>query len=249
MKTKFIAGFVALSLTAVMANAAPSARAVTVESVRTKLTEYNNNEVKKYLFGKDEKGQIRQTSRGLSPEQMKVALDKAMRNLDLAEGEKSGVTNAIVIGSGEAKTVAATERRIDNIASLVGARKVGQSMAEKGDEATRAEGESLVNASRALMKTIANSIYTRSKPSTRLNEAESKDAGLALDKLEQISESVVTMNKSERDTYAAVELKRDEILQRNQLNGEEALVEAIMQVKGVNKEKAMEIVRRLKDCV
>lgn len=244
MKTKFIAGFVAITLSAALAGAAPAARAVTVEALRTQLTEYNNNIVKKLLFGKDERGQIRITSRGLAPEQMKAALDKALRNFEMAEGEKSGISNALAIGTGDARI---TERRMDNIASLVGARKIGESLSAKPE--AREEGESIVNVSRALMKTIANSIYTRSKPSTRLTEAETKDAGLALDRLEQISESVITMNRAERDMYAAVELKRDEILQRNQLNGEEALVEAIMQVKGVSKEKAMEIVRRLKECV
>ncbi|HRO66376.1 MAG TPA: hypothetical protein PL182_02300 [Pseudobdellovibrionaceae bacterium] len=245
MKSKLILGMVATTLIAATAFAGPAARGVNVSNIKAEMSKYTDTVVKSYLFGKG-----RTSASGLASQAAKIANDKAFDKFELRADEKSAVTTALTVSSKEGRSDVLVEKRLENLAALIGARKVGQSLKERSETDAQAEGQSLIDASNALMKTLANSIFKGTKTtSQRLSKEEMSDSSKALEKLENISESVVRMDKSERDMYTAVEVKRDELLQTGKFSGEEALVEAVMNVKSVDKAKAMEIVRKLKDCV
>ena len=61
-------------------------------------------------------------------------------------------------------------------------------------------------------------------------------------------EKFMTFETKERDSYTKIILKADELSLKAETY-EEAFVKAVMEVQGVSKEKAMEIIRKLKDCV
>lgn len=245
MRKKLILGMVACSLVASQAFAAPAARGVNIANIKTEMTKYTESVVKSYLFGKG-----RTNANGLASQAAKIANDRAFDKFELRADEKSAVTTALTVSAREGRSEVMVEKRLENLAALIGARKIGQSLLERTEADAKAEGQSLVDASSALMKTLANSIFKGTKTtSQRLSKEELADSAKALEKLENISESIVRMDKTERDMYTQVEIKRDELLKTGRFSGEEALVEAVMVVKAVDKTKAMEIVRKLRDCV
>ena len=246
MKAKTVVlGMMVGTMAMSVAFASPSSRAVNTAGVKAELAKYTDTVVKSYMFGKG-----RTSAKGLAAQAPKIAQDKAFDKFSLRSDEKSAIATALSVDSAQGRSEAVVEGRLNNIASLVGARKVGQELGKKSDAASQTEGASLVKASDALIKTMSNSIFKGTKKtSDRLTADEMADAGKALDKMESISDAIVRMERAERDMYAAVELKRDELLQSGKLSGEEALIEAVMAVKKIDKNEAMKIVRKLRDCV
>lgn len=232
MKAKFVVGMLMITTMA-----APAFAGVTPATIRTEMTKYIERDIKPHVFG-----QGRTSADGLAANAQKIANEKILNRMDLSAAERTGVQSAL---SGDAKKV---EQRLENLAALMGAREMAKSLIQKREAVD--EAQSILEASKALTKTIANSVYSRTKDkSDLLSKEELADAALAVDKMENLGEAVVKMDKSERDMYAAVENKRAELLDSGRFSGEEALVEAVMAVKGVSKDKALEIVRKLKDCV
>lgn len=222
------------------AHAAPSARAVSPEVLSKGLNDYEAV-VKKYVLGAN-----KVDATGMAPHAQKLVEEKIGSQLELRSDEIVNLRS--VMASSDAKSAAVVERRLDQLITLVAARKITKTMKDNGK--TDENIESMFSASQAMTKTIMNSVFTRSKAkSATLKAEELADASLALDKLESLPSQVLKMEQGERDNYASVELKRSELLESGKFSGEEALVEAIMQVRKVDKDEAMKIVRRMKDCV
>ena len=83
----------------------------------------------------------------------------------------------------------------------------------------------------------------------KMTSDEMTDAGVALKKKTEYSIDMLSWTKEDADTHVAVMKKTSEIYEALKVTPEEALVMAIMEVKGVDKEAAMKIVRKLRDCV
>ena len=233
MKTKLVLGMVAAAVTISFSTAfAGGARAVDM------MPEYSKT-VKESVFH----GQM--TAAGLSGTQMKMAQDKLVNNA-LFKVDSKALTVALNKDSSK-KT-----QRLENLAVVIAATK----MAAKISETDAVEGESLQKAAQASAKVIVNS----AKVGLDKSSDEMKEVTEALIKLESLPESILTrFSKAERDSYTQIIEKQNELLTadsgpltRSSVQGksaEAAFVEAIMQVKGVDRTKALEVVRKLKECV
>ena len=82
-----------------------------------------------------------------------------------------------------------------------------------------------------------------------MTKDEMSDASNALQKKTEYSAEMLSWSKEDADLHINVMKKTAEIYEKLQITPEEALVMAIMEVKGVDKAGAMKIVRKLKDCV
>ncbi|HWU43130.1 MAG TPA: hypothetical protein VN132_06820, partial [Bdellovibrio sp.] len=72
----------------------------------------------------------------------------------------------------------------------------------------------------------------------------------AIKKANTVLSKAITYKMGERDSWAQVYEKFDQLSAGDQFGTpQEAFVQAIMDVKKVNREQAMEIVRKIKDCV
>ncbi len=233
MKTKLVLGMVAAAMTISFSTAfAGGARAVDM------MPEYSKT-VKESVFH----GQM--TAAGLSGAQMKMAQDKLVNNA-LLKVDSHALTEALNKDSSK------KAQRMENLAVIIAATK----MAAKISETDKVEGDSLQKAAQASAKVIANS----SKVGLDKSSEEMKEVSEALIKLESLPESILTrFSKAERDSYTQIIEKQDEILAadsgpltRSSVQGkslEAAFVEAIMQVKGVDRATALETVRKLSKCV
>ena len=83
----------------------------------------------------------------------------------------------------------------------------------------------------------------------KLSVDEMSDASLALKQKTDYSIDMLSWGKEDADVHVAVMKKTAEIYDSLKITPEEALVLAIMEVKGVDKEAAMKIIRKLRDCV
>lgn len=86
-------------------------------------------------------------------------------------------------------------------------------------------------------------------PNLALTPQEMADAGQALRKKTEYSIDMLTWGKADSETHIAVMKKALEIQSSRKVTSEEALVMAIMEVKGIDKDAAMKIIRKLRDCV
>jgi hypothetical protein len=83
----------------------------------------------------------------------------------------------------------------------------------------------------------------------KLTSEEMKDASAALKKKTEYTIEMLTWTKEDAETHVAVMRKTAEIYSKSTTSPEEALVLAIMEVKGVDKDGALKIIRKLRDCV
>ena len=83
-----------------------------------------------------------------------------------------------------------------------------------------------------------------------LDSAQYAETTQALKKLATLPESIlVNFEVKERDSYTNILNRHDELIKSNSKSPEENFVQAIMDVQKISKEKALELVRRLKECV
>lgn len=139
-------------------------------------------------------------------------------------------------------------RHLENVIVIFAAKKLAtEEPSLKGTE----EGASIERAANATGKIISNSAYIGEKKSTTLKASEVTLVRGALERLEQLpTDILIKFSKAERDSYSAVVEKYDELNTSGSKNSaEDNFVQAIMDVKGVSKEKALEIVKKLKECV
>lgn len=81
-----------------------------------------------------------------------------------------------------------------------------------------------------------------------LTAGEMKDVSLALQKKAEYSVEMLTWSKEDAQVHTDVMKRTFEIYEATKSTPEEALVQAIMEVTGVDKDGAMKIVRKLRDC-
>lgn len=234
MKAKFVIGMAALAVSMVVSSghAAPVGGA---KSAREALVEYSKK-VKESVFGKG------MSAKGLDAQQIKVAQDKIINELQLPAGKSNAMSLALRADSTK------TSLRLDNLATIAAAKK----MASEISKTDSSEGQSIDAAATASAKLIANSSLTGSRPSTKdLNAAEMAEVTSALNKLETLPDLILTrFSKAERDSYTQILERHDLIIESNKRGtSEEAFLDAIMEVKKVDRTKAMEIVKKLKECV
>lgn len=172
----------------------------------------------------------------------KAAQEKIVKELGL-NGIKASSIN-LALNSADSATAAA---HLDNLAVVIAGQKYGAELAKTNKE----EGESLLTAANSGAKIIAHSgLVGTTKKSSLLNDSELVEVRAGLNKLATMPELMVTrFNKAERDSYSQIVSKYDELMEAGRTTPEDAFVTAVMQVKKVDKEGALAIVKKLKDCV
>ena len=238
MKKAFVIGMVVVSATLSMS----AAHAAGAKSVSESLMDYTR-QVKEATFGQGG------SAKDLSGQKAKVARDKLVNELGLPSGKASALSIAISSDSGR------LSQRLENLATVIAAKK----MAVEISKTNPTEGGSIDAAASASAKLLANSSLTGANVSVKgsrggvklLSENEMSDTTAALTKLEELPEVILTkFSKAERDSYTEIINKHDELIELGtKRSSEEALVQAIMDVKKVDKLKAMELVKKLKECV
>ncbi|WP_374034528.1 hypothetical protein ACES2I_00820 [Bdellovibrio bacteriovorus] len=233
MKKAFVFGMAALVTTmslSLTVHAAPGAK-----PAREALVEYTK-QVKAAAFGK------RMTSKGLDAQQLKVAQDNIINELALPSGKNNALSMALKADP------AKSAQRLDSLATIVAAKKMAAEISKNDAN----EGQSIDAAATASAKLMANSSLTGARKTAKdLNAAELTETTAALSKLETLPEAILTrFSKAERDSYTQIIERHDQIVESGKRGtSEEAFVDAIMEVKGVDKAKAMEVVKKLKECV
>lgn len=210
--------------------------------IKTKLTEYLDKDVKPTIFGKG-----KSSASGLASQAQKLATDKILTELSSDAAVRTALRNGLVVT--KTSTAEIVEARLNSIASLIGAKKLAQELIKNGNNVEEAKSIDLsVN---ALTKLMANSdLISATSKYTLLQGNEVADAIAAVRKMESLGEAVVKMDKTDRDMYTKVAEKTVELIENGKSkNLEESLVQAIMDVKSVDKAKALEIAKKLKDCV
>ncbi len=238
MKKAFVIGMVLISASFSMS----TAHAVGAKSVSESLIDYTR-QVKDFAFGKGA------SAKGLSNQKAKIARDKLISELGLPSGKANALSIAISSDS------ARSSQRLENLATVIAAKKMAGQISQNDPT----EGSSIDAAASASAKLLANSSLTGANVSVSgsrggvkmLSENEMSDTTAALTKLEELPEVILTkFSKAERDSYTQIINKHDELIELGtKRSSEEALVQAIMDVKKVDKEKALELVKKLKECV
>lgn len=234
MKKAFVIGMVALATTMSL-SVAQAVEVGGVKSVKESLIDYTKK-IKEATFGKSG------SAKGLSAQQMQMARDKMINELNLPAGKNNSL--AMSLKSDSAKS----EQRLEALATVVAAKKMAVEISKRD----AAEGKSIDEAATASAKLLANASLTGARNSAKeLNTAELSDTSAALTKLETLPEGILTrFSKEERDSYTKIIEKHDELIETGaKSTSEEAFVQAIMDVKKVDKAAALEIVRKLKECV
>ncbi len=180
----------------------------------------------------------------MSLEQAKAAREKIVAEVKMDEGKRDSLVSALS-GNGDL-----AKQRLDSLATIIAVQKMVPGISAKNP----AEGQSLNDASKAAAQLIADANLTgaaRPQDVKTLNSLELSDTTAALKKLETLPEAfLIRFESTERDSYTQVLNKRAELVDSAKYaSSEEAFVQAIMDVKKVSKDKAMEIVRKLKECV
>lgn len=231
MKAKFVFGMVALTATLAFSTAHAVEDVARPKTAQEILVDYTQ-QVKKAAFGDT------MTAKGLSEVKINAAKTSMINDLQLSAAEGSKLSVA----------VGQKPERLDALATVVAAKRWAQEVSKKN----AAEGKSLDDAAVASAKFLANSSLTGAfADSKELNAKDLSDTKSALTKLETLPEAILThFSKAERDSYAQILERHNAILdaEPNKLS-EEAFVEAIMSVKAVDKATALDLVRKLKECV
>ena len=229
-KAGILVGMVlSVTLTAGSAFAAPGKI-----NVRDSLVDYTAT-VKKAAFGPSA------SAKPQSGQALKEAQNKLISELNLPASKNSALMMSLADAS-------KAGQRMDNLATVIAAKKMSAEVAKV--DATQAK--SIEAAAEASAKLLANSALTGARTTAKeLSQTELADVSSALLKLESLPESILTkFDARERDSYTAILNKHDQIVESGvKSSSEEAFVQAIMDVKKVDKTKALEIVKKLKECV
>ncbi len=232
MKKQLIAGMLAIATIAAAAAPHFAHAATTKGAVKEALADYSAK-IKESAFGAGK------TAKGLSAQQLKVARDKIIKELNLDGSKVNSLSTAVAMDSG----------RLDALATIVAAKKMATEVARTD----ASEAKSIEDAANATAKLLANSTLVGQNKSAAkdLDAAQLKETTDSLVKLESITETIlVRFDKAERDSFTQVLNKHDQLIDSGaKQTSEEAFVQAIMDVKKVSKDKALEIVRKLKECV
>jgi hypothetical protein len=226
MKKKFIVGM--MIVTGGISFNAQAAGLGGAKPVREILTDYVKD-IQKYAADK-----VAVANKTQSGQKLKTD-DILMDDLKLSSGDKTSI-KAVIAGAKDKTAIT------KSLATILAAKNLA---AGKSD----AESGSINGAADASLKLMANApLIGEKSSSTFLSAVELKDTSEALKKLVAMPEKFIAFETKERDSYTKIIEKSDEMSVKAE-TFEEAFVKAVMESQGVSKEKAMEIVRRLKDCV
>jgi len=219
MKAIFVSGLVILSTTIAMAAPGRAPREVLVDYTK---------QVREFMYGKGGSAKTADTASVKS---------KILEHLQLPARNKEIMMSL----SGEKG-----EQRMDSMITIIAAKKMSAEIS-KSDSA---EGQSLNAAAEASAKLIANHYLIGDKPSKELSADQVTLVREALDKAESLPSRILTeFSKAERDSYTQVLERYDNLNQQvSNKSVEDNFVQAIMEVKKVDRTKALEIVRKLKEC-
>lgn len=227
MKKALIIGMVAF--TASMAFS--SAYAAPVKSSRELLVDYTK-QAREHVYGKAG------SAKGVN----QTALGEVKENL-LKQLEMPGMANKLrPVLSGKSGA-----ERMDNLVTIVAAKK----MSVEIGKVDAIEAQSIDAAANASAKLIANADTVGAKKSTDLNAQEADLVATSLQKAEGLPTRILTeFSKAERDSYTQVIERYDQLNQMgSKKSAEDNFIQAIMEVKKVDRNKALEITRKLKECV
>lgn len=223
MKKALLIGMVAF--TASIAFAAP------VKSAKEMLVDYTK-QAREHVYGKAG------SAKGLENSALSAVKENLLKQLEMP-GMANKLRPALSGKSGA--------DRMDSLVTIVAAKKMSVEISKKDS----VEGQSIEAAANASAKLIANADIVGAKKSSDLNAQEAELVSTALTKAETLPTRILTeFSKAERDSYTQVIEKYDQLNQMgSKKSAEDNFVRAIMEVKKVDKAKALEIARKLKECV
>lgn len=228
----FMVTIISTSIASPMAFAAPGGKPATVREL---MTEYSK-QIKKSAFGGAS------SAKGLNAQAIKAAQDKMINELKLPASKANSLSIAI------RSNPAGSQAKLEALATIVAAKKLATELQRTDAQ----QAKSLSEAADVSISFLSNSYLTGArKESSTLTQQEMTQTTEALKRLENVTELLLTRFQSvERASYVKILAKHDSLIASGKkTSSEEALVDAIMQEKGLSKEKAMELVRKLKDCV
>lgn len=232
MKKKVLVGLLTVTT---LGFAAPTFAAPAARTAREVLVDYTK-QVKEAAFGKGRKASA------LSEQQVKAAQDSMIKELQLNGDKNNGLIASLSADS------AKRAQRLENLATIVAAKRMAPELAKSDAK----EGASLEAAAIASAKLLSNSSLIGARKSGKdLSNQEMAETTEALSKLESMPEMILTrFNKVERDSYTQILERHDQLVSTAAKgSAEEAFIQAIMDVKKVDKAKALEVVKKLKECV
>lgn len=227
MKKQFILGImIAGSVFAV--NASAQQKAAGAKPYHEVFRDFTT-EVKKVAYGG------KTTAKDLSAQQSAKATDVLMNELKLSNAEKN-TCKAVFGKASKADQV----KIVDSLATILAAKNMTK---DRND----AESVSIRNAADAALKLVSNAPLISARTSSKfLNEAEYKETSDALRTLLTTPDKFIAFGTKERDSFTRTITKADELSIKTETY-EEAFVKAIMENQGLTKDKALEVVRKLKE--
>ena len=174
----------------------------------------------------------------LNAQELKQAQDILMERSGLSSDVQNGLIQFIAsTGSKKAATT-------DTVTQLIAAKNMGVSR-------TDADSKSFSKVGQGGLSLLANSALIGYHDHTDLLSApEMSDVTLVLKKIQDkvLKRELLTWKSNERDGIGSA-LARAGELNVGSADIADSFVKAVMETQGVSKEKAMEIIRRFKDCV
>lgn len=231
MKKKFVLGMVVLSMTA--GQVAFAAGVGGARAPREVLMEYTKS-MKETLLGKGG------SAKNLKDAELQNAKSRITKELN---SSRAADLNAAMSGE-------AGKARMESLVTIIAVKRSTENLAKTD----AAEAQSMNAAADASLKLIANSTLVGALkiPETTMKAEEVSLVRDALSKAETMpADIIIQFSKAERDSYTQVLEKYDAIVSNSagKKSAEESFVDAIMEVKKVDRTKALEIVKKLKECV
>lgn len=224
MKKQLVLSLATMMMVTASTQAAPTARAVTRETVSQHVTE-QTDVVKKYL------GQVV----ALAPEARNAALDKMTNFL-----EPKDVAVLRTLSPNDTKALEA-------LASVVATKRVAKALNEKGQG-----DDSLVESANAMRGLLQMAVFKGEKiqsDALKLKADEIADVDAVADRIPELTAKVTKMDKQPRGDWANFAAKAKELFDSGKYSAGESLVLAIMKTRNCTQEEAIKIIRRMKDCV
>lgn len=221
MKSLSLGGLILLM--SLSANAAPG------KAPRELLVDYTK-QVREFMYGK---GKSAKTTN------QETAKNRIVEHLELPGARGKEILMSL---SGEK-----ADARMDALVTIIAAKKMSTEIAKKDAQ----EAASLNEAANATAKLIANHYLLGEKPSKELTADQLNLVREAILKAEVLPSRILTeFSRAERDAYTQILEKFDSLNQQvSQRSAEENFILAIMEVKKVDRTKALEVAKKLKECV